>query len=156
MVEVKVDRDYAFGAEEVWAVFADFGNVGWVPGIEKVELEGKGVGMIRHLTVPVYPRLHERLEVLDHGERVLEYSIPEVEYIGVKNYRARAQVIDLGDGRCRVRMSCRAEANGGPEAEVRSKTRDFYAAMLGWVDDFLMQSARAPIGQVRAPAQGRR
>jgi hypothetical protein len=137
MVEVSVEREYEFGAEEVWAVFADFGNVSWVPGVEKVDLEGEGVGMIRHLTVPVFPPLHERLDAIDHEQRVLEYSIPSVEYIQVKNYSARAQVVDLGGGRCRVLMSCKAEAEAGSEAEATAKTRTFYQAMLGWIDDFL-------------------
>jgi len=153
MVEVRVEREYEFGAETVWAVFADFGNVRWVPGIEKVELEGEGVGMIRHLSVPVFPQLHERLESIDHEGKVLEYSIPEVEYIGVKNYRARAQVVDLDAGRCRVRISCRAEAAGVPEAEAAVKTRAFYAAMLGWIDDFVKQAAAAT-GPVEAGLQG--
>ena len=153
MIEVTCERDYAYGSEAVWAVFADFGNVSWVPGIEKVALEGEGIGMIRHLTVPVYLPLHERLEVLDPDARVLEYSIPRVEYIGVKSYRARAQVIDLGDGRCRVRMSCRAEADGDPEAEASRKTRDFYAAMLGWIAEFLEQSTPAPVARERGAAE---
>ncbi len=140
MVEVTVEREYEFGAEEVWAVFADFGNVSWVPGVEKVDLEGEGVGMIRHLTVPVFPPLQERLEAIDHEERVLVYSIPSVEFIEVKNYTARAQVFDLGGGRCRVRMTCKAEATG-LEAEATTKTREFYGAMLGWIDDFLKQRA---------------
>jgi hypothetical protein len=136
MVELSVEREFEFSAGEVWAVFADFGNVSWVPGVEKVDLEGEGVGMIRHLTVPVFPQLHERLEAIDHEKMVLEYSIPSVEYIEVKNYTARAQVFDLGSGRCRVRMTCRAEATG-LETDATAKTGAFYEAMLGWIDDFL-------------------
>jgi hypothetical protein len=138
MVEVSVEREFEFSANEVWAVFADFGNVSWVPGVERVDLEGEGVGMIRHLTVPVFPQLHERLESIDHEEMVLEYSIPNVEYIEVKNYTARAQVSDLGSGRCRVRMTCKAEATG-LETDAIAKTAAFYEAMLGWIDDFLKQ-----------------
>jgi len=141
MVEVTVERNYAHDTAAVWAVLADFGNVSWVPGIEEVELEGEGIGMIRHLRVPVYPQLHERLEVLDRDARVLEYSIPRVEYLAVKDYRARAQVIDLGGAGCRVRMSCVATADGAPEKEAGRRTQDFYVAMLGWIDDFLEQSA---------------
>jgi len=136
MIEVSVEREFEFSAEKVWAVFADFGNVAWVPGVEKVELEGEGVGMIRHLTVPVFPPLHERLEAIDHEQQILDYSIPEVEYIQVKNYRARAQVFDLGSGCCRVRMTCQAEPTG-PRAESVARTEAFYGAMLGWIDDFL-------------------
>ncbi|MBW2386601.1 MAG: SRPBCC family protein [Deltaproteobacteria bacterium] len=139
MVEVNIEREYEFAADVVWDVIADFGNVSWVPGIEKVELEGKGVGMIRHLTVPVFPQLHERLDAIDAQEKVLEYSIPAVEYIKVEKYSARAQVVDLGPGRCRVLWSCRAEAVGASEEEASDKTRAFYAAMLGWINDYLEQ-----------------
>ena len=137
MVEVQIEREYGFSAEDVWAVIADFGDVGWVPGIEQVEVEGEGIGMIRHLTVPVYPPLHEKLEAIDHEAKLLEYSIPAVEYIGVRDYVARAQVIDLSLGRCRVLWSCRAEPAGVSEAEAREKTRAFYEAMLGWIGDHL-------------------
>jgi carbon monoxide dehydrogenase subunit G len=136
MIEVSVEHEFEFGAETVWAVFADFGNVSWVPGVEKVEVEGEGIGMIRHLTVPVFPPLHERLEGLDHDGKVLEYSIPSVEYLEVESYRARAQVTEAGAGRCRVRMTCQAEATG-LEADAAAKTEAFYGAMLGWIDDYL-------------------
>lgn len=140
MVEVSIERDYEVAAERAWALIADFGDVSWVPGIEKVEVEGDGVGMVRHLTVPVFPPLHERLDAIDHSARMLEYSIPAVEYIQVENYRARAQVVDLGRGRCRLLWSCEAEAAGASEEEATDKTRAFYEAMLGWIDDALTQS----------------
>ncbi len=139
MVETTVEREYEIGLDLVWGVFADFGDVSWVPGVEKVEVEGEGIGMTRHLTVPVFPPLHERLDLLDHEHKVLEYSIPKVEYLGVKNYRARVQVFDGGTGGCRVAISCRAEVDGESEEEATSKTTAFYVAMLGWIDDFLQQ-----------------
>jgi hypothetical protein len=136
MIEVSRRHKYDFSAEEVWGVFADFGNVSWVPGVEKVEVEGEGIGMVRHLTVPVFPPLHERLEVRDHEQRILEYSIPSVEYLQVEGYRARAQVIEPKAGSCVVEMSCRAETVG-PESEAIEKTGAFYEAMLGWIEDYL-------------------
>jgi carbon monoxide dehydrogenase subunit G len=137
MVEVKVERELEFGAEEVWALLADFGNVDWVPGVEKVELEGEGVGMVRHLTVPVFPPLHERLEVMDQQRMVLEYSIPTVAYIHLKDYRARAQVVALEGGRCKLIYSCEAEADGADEAQATTETEAFYEAIMTWIGDFL-------------------
>jgi carbon monoxide dehydrogenase subunit G len=138
MIDVSFEREFEFDAETVWGIFADFGNVSWVPGVEKVEVEGEGIGMVRHLTVQVFPPLHERLESRSHEDRVLEYSIPSVEYLEVANYRARAQVTGAGDGHCRVRMTCRAEATG-LEADAAAKVEAFYGAMLGWIDDYLRQ-----------------
>jgi hypothetical protein len=134
MIEVKVERVLEFGAQKVWAIIADFGNVSWVPGIEKVELEGEGVGMVRHLTVPVFPQLHERMDAIDHEKMILDYSIPAVAYIDLKNYFARAQVVALEAERCRLIYSCEAEADGVDEAQAAAKTEAFYQAIMTWLD----------------------
>ena len=93
--------------------------------------------MIRHLTVPTMPQLHERLDAIDHEKMILDYSIPEVAYINVRNYVARSQVTPLGSERCRVVWSCKAEAHGADEAEATAKTEAFYEAVLTWIGDFL-------------------
>ena len=80
MVEVSIERELEFGAETVWALIADFGDLRWVPGIEKIELEGD---------------------------------------------------------RCRVRWSCRADADGADEEQAAAKVGAFYESMLTWIDDFL-------------------
>ena len=137
MVKLSVEREFEFSAEKLWAVISDFGDISWVPGFEKAELEGEGVGMIRHITVPEFPQLHERLDVIDHEKMILDYSLPTVEYIQVKNYHARAQVIAREGGRCKVIWSCEAEADGADEAQASANTKEFYKALLGWIDDFL-------------------
>ncbi len=138
MVKVIVEREFEFSAEKLWAVISDFGDISWVPGFEKVELEGEGVGMIRHITVPEFPPLHERLDAIDHYKMILDYSIPNVEYLQVKNYYARSQVIPLEKDRCKVIWSCiKAEADGADEAQAKANTEEFYKAVLSWIDDFL-------------------
>ena len=134
MVEVTVEQEFEHSAERMWAVLADFGNIDWVPGFEKVELEGEGVGMIRHVTVPVYPQLHERLDAIDHEKMILDYSIPAVAYIELKDYFARAQVIALEGERCRLIYSCRAEVDGVDETQAAAKTEAFYQAIMTWLD----------------------
>ncbi|MBW1901354.1 MAG: SRPBCC family protein [Deltaproteobacteria bacterium] len=137
MVIVKVEREFEFSAERLWAVISDFGDISWVPGFKKVEVEGEGVGMIRHITVPEFPQLHERLDAIDYEKMILDYSLPTVEYIQVKNYHARAQVIGLESERCKVIWSCKAEADGADEAQASVNTEEFYKALLSWIDDFL-------------------
>jgi len=137
MIEVKVERVLEFSAQEVWALIADFGNVSWVPGIEKVELEGEGVGMVRHLTVPVFPQLHERLDAIDHEKMTLDYSIPAVAYIHLKDYRARAQVFELEGDRCRVVWSCVSEVDGADDEQAIAETEAFYASIATWICDAL-------------------
>ena len=137
MIEVKVERVLEFAAQEVWALIADFGNVSWVPGIEKVELEGEGVGMVRHLTVPVFPQLHERLDAIDHEKMTLDYSIPAVAYIHLKDYRARAQVFELEGDRCRVVWSCISEVDGADDEQAIAETEAFYVSIMTWIGDAL-------------------
>ncbi len=136
-VKARAERELDVSAAKVWAVVADFGNVSWVPGVEKVELEGEGVGMIRHLTVPVYPQLHERLDAIDHETMILDYSIPTVEYLQVKNYTARAQVVELDGERCRLVWSGEAEADGVDDVQAATNTEAFYEAIITWIDDYL-------------------
>ena len=116
MVEVSVEREFEVSAENLWAILADFADISWIPGIEKVELEGEGVGMIRHVTAPGLPQLHERMDAIDHEKMILDYSVPEVAFIQAKNYSARARVFarpateditprqgsDTHDPRCRL------------------------------------------------------
>ncbi len=136
-VEASVEREFDTPANALWAILADFGDISWIPGLEKVELEGEGVGMIRHVTVPGMPQLHERLDAIDHDRMVLDYSLPAVAYLKVKDYRARAHVIGLEAGRCRLVWSCTSEPDGVTQAEATANTEAFYAMVLTWIGDFL-------------------
>jgi hypothetical protein len=137
MVEVSAERAFDVPAERLWAVLADFGDIRWIPGIERVDIEGEGVGMIRHVTAPGLPQLHERLDAIDHEAMILDYSLPSVAYVGVKDYRARARVFRLGPTRCRLVWSCTAEPDGIDEAEATQRTRAFYQMILTWIGDYL-------------------
>jgi len=135
MVEVCVEREFDVAAEKVWAILADFGDISWIPSLEKVELEGEGVGMIRHVTAPGMPILHERMDAIDREQMVLDYSVPAVEYLRTKNHRARTRVVALEGGRCRLIWSCETEADGVSEAQATAGCQAFYEMVLGWIGD---------------------
>jgi hypothetical protein len=135
MVEVSIEREFDVDAEALWAMLADFGDIGWIPSLEKVELEGEGVGMIRHVTAPGLPQLHERMDAIDHDKMILDYSVPEVAYLRVKNYRARAQVTALEAGRCRIHWSCQSEADGVSEEQATANSEAFYEMIMSWIVD---------------------
>ena len=118
MVEYSTEREFEIDADDIWAMLANFADVSWIPALEKVELEGEGVGMVRHITAPGLPQLHERMDAIDHEIMALDYSVPEVEYLKVANYTARAQVTPLSEGHCRLKWSCKSEAVGVSEAEA--------------------------------------
>ncbi|MCP4035995.1 MAG: SRPBCC family protein [bacterium] len=135
MVEFSMEREFAISADDLWAMLADFGDISWIPGLEKVELEGEGVGMIRHVTAPGMPMLHERMDAIDHETMTLDYSVPAVAYLQVIDYTARAQVTPLGEGRCRVNWSCRSQADGIDEAQATANTAGFYEMIMSWIAD---------------------
>jgi len=141
LIEVSIERDYDVPAEAVWTMLADFGDISWIPGIENVVLEGRGVGMVRHVTAPGLPELHERMDALDPERMILDYSVPQVAYIQVKDYTARARVEALGEERCRLHWSCRAEPDGIDEAQATANTRAFYEMIVSWVGDYLKREA---------------
>jgi len=141
MVEVSTQHEFDVPAERLWAILADFGDIRWIPGVERVEVEGEGVGMVRHVTAPGMPQLHERMDAIDPEAMILDYSLPAVAYVGVKDYRARAQVIALGPGRCRLVWSCTAEPDGIDPAEATQRTRAFYQMIMTWIGDFLARTA---------------
>jgi len=135
VVAVSAEREFDVAAGKLWAILADFGDIRWIPGTEKVELEGEGVGMIRHVTAPGMAVLHERMDAIDHEKMILDYSLPEVEYLRVKNYRARVRVVALGGDRCRLIWSCESEPDGVTESQATANTEAFYEMVMGWIGD---------------------
>ena len=86
-------------ADKVWGVLADFGNfLPWATGGNgSIELEGEGVGMIRHMDLPGLGKLSERLDKLDPAQRVLGYSLLG-EAAGMAEYRCEVTVADSESG----------------------------------------------------------
>ncbi len=137
MVEVRIEREFDVDADRVWAILADFADISWIPSIEKVELEGEGVGMVRHVTAPGMAVLHERMDAIDHDKMILDYSVPAVEYLRVKNHRARTRVVGLEGGGCRLIWSCETEPDGVTQAQATANCEAFYEMALGWIGDAL-------------------
>ena len=94
--------------------------------------------MIRHVTAPGLPPLAENMDELDPDNRIQDYSIPEVEFVNVKNYRAIAQVSPLAEGHCRLVWSCEGEAFGGvSDDEANQNMIGFYQMVMGWIGDYV-------------------
>jgi hypothetical protein len=104
MESVSVTADAEADADRVWETLADFGGFldwAYTNAQGTIEVEGDGIGMVRHLDLGRGP-MGERLTELDHEHRTLGYDLAHGEPLGMNEYRARVQVEDLGDGRCRL------------------------------------------------------
>ena len=121
-------------AERLWRVVADFGALGewWPEGLlERVDVEGEGVGMVRSIHGKGGFVLHEKLEALDDGARRLELSIVGDLPAGMSDYRARARVEAEGDASCRLEGEGRYQvATEEAESGARGFIEGAYAMMF--------------------------
>lgn len=110
-------------AGAVWAVFSRFGEIGWLPGPERVETVGAGVGMTRLLHIPgMAAPVEETLEDLDDEHRRFSYRVKRNPFVPYDNYQAKVGVAATDEG-CLVRFESSFEldrtavdAAGGEEA----------------------------------------
>ncbi len=124
-------------AGKVWALLADFGAIErWWPTegpllIERVELEGQGPGMVRHIfNRGARYSVSERLETLDPHERVLQLSILGRDPVRTAWYQATARLVELQDGRCRLDYESEFSTPRGRENQTRDGILAAYQAMF--------------------------
>lgn len=138
MIDVTVQRELPVPADKAWALISDFGDISWAPGMDKVEVTGEGPGMIRAIHMPGdTPPIEERLESLDHDNRVMEYTIPKGMPMPLTGYRATAKVVPLDDDSCRVDWSCRAQEVGVSPQEAEAMAAGVYNQLLDWIAEEL-------------------
>ena len=129
MAEVTVVKNLAASADKIWTVLADFaGFLNWA-GAGEIRIEGEGVGMIRHLNMGV-GEIAERLDVLDHNEKIIGYSLVYGEPIGMKIYRARVQVLPADSDSCEIHWHGEFEpAQAGAEEETAQLLKGAFGGM---------------------------
>jgi len=137
MPELKASHDFAVPAADVWALLEDFGNLAaWWPTdgpvkIARVEKEGEGVGMVRHIHhVGVPVPLSEKLEYLDPAERVLKLSIVGTLPPGMQSYHGTGAVVETGPESCRMDYSAEVATDSGKEKEVEGFLRFAWSLMF--------------------------
>lgn len=106
-----IDAHYDMQAplERVWPFLENFGDIqAWWPqgeavDIERVEMEGDGIGQIRHIYNVGFPDpVSERLDFLDSENHSLKLSLVCKRPAGILKYQATGQLIALDPGSCRM------------------------------------------------------
>jgi len=118
-------------ADIVWSVLADFGGfLNWAGGGQgEIDVEGEGIGMIRHLKIGV-GEMGEQLTSIDHDAMQIGYKIAYGEPIGMKTYQALVTVTSTGTNSCEVHWSGEFEAvDRGKEDEVAAMLNGSYQGM---------------------------
>lgn len=134
MIEVKLSREVDVPAALVWPILENFGDISWAPGIEKVDVIGEGIGMIRRIYMPNMEPIDEQLMAMDGAAMSLSYEIPRGLPMPMSNYSASGQVVDLGEGRCRLNWVGRCQPEAGlSEAEATQIVEGTYVMLLDWI-----------------------
>lgn len=103
---MNIELRYAIAhpAEAVWNALSTFDDVSWNNrALESMTVEGEGIGMTRTLywtTAPYSLPTIERLELLDHAQRIITYSIVQCAADIFEDSWIRIQVLPRGDNSC--------------------------------------------------------
>ncbi len=134
MYSFTVEQELEAPLEKVWAVVADFGNLDWYEGAERVEQVGEGVGQVRRIFMPGAEQpVEEKLIALDNERHSFEYEVLEGAVNIMQGYRVVASLEDIGEGLTRARWeaSFTGIAIDGLEPETMiSAMTDMYGGML--------------------------
>lgn len=113
-------------ADALWPFLENFADIqAWWPkggevDIERVELEGEGVGCIRHIYNVGFPNpVSERLDFLDPENRIFKLSLVCDRPAGIRRYQATGQVKELDANTCRLTYHSEFEADEGKVEEAK-------------------------------------
>lgn len=129
MAEVQVTEELPVAAAKVWELVRDFGGAQkWLgPMVQKLELEGEGVGAIRTITLPGDTLLHEQLEALDDAEMSFTYAIVRDSPLPASDYKAKFKLVETGPESCRIEWGSSFEPAGGmSEDDVKPMVEGIY------------------------------
>ena len=115
MAEIKIERDFNASASDVWEKLGDFAELGWMPGVGSVEVEGEGIGAVRSIAMGA-ATVVERLEAHDDANRSLSYSITDGP-VPVQDYLATISVTEVDSG-CHVDWTAKFSTPDGVPAEA--------------------------------------
>jgi len=126
MTTITISEDIKGNAADVWAALSDFGGIKVGGPITSFETTGKGVGMLRTIGMGG-GKVIERLDRHDAKAMVFAYAITNDDSpLPVKNYSAKVQITDKGDGTCNVNWSGTFAPRGASEAESSKVVEGIY------------------------------
>lgn len=139
------EEEFPVPAQKLWEAVADFGAIGewWPEGmLEKVEIAGEGVGMVRSIHTLVGIVLEEKLESIDHDARILGLSIVGDLPAGMQDYHATGRVCEDGDDSCILIWEGRYKIPGADaEPGARGFIEGAYGTMFSGLRDFVTKEA---------------
>ena len=137
-MEISTTADFDSPAQSVWSLMEDFAAIArWWPRdgairIERVEVEGNGIGMIRHIfNIGMDKPVSERLDLVDAQNRILILSIVGERAGGITAYVAIARLEALSGDSCRLHYHAYVTAQAGKEERVKKNILFTWERMFG-------------------------
>lgn len=144
MAELSASAIIHGSVQQVWDLLADFGNIqAWWPQdgpvrIERVVLEGQGIGMIRHIYNHGMPQCaSERLDLLDPDNKTLVLSIVGQRPGGITAYVATSRLLPQGPDACVMEHRALVTTTPGREKAVERFLRQAYELMFRGLNEAL-------------------
>ena len=134
MATLTVSKHIAAPPEAVWAILADFANVGWIPAAGDVQIEGEGPGMRRIIRGGGPTPVTETLIWVEPDRHALSYEIANSP-LPVSRFRA---VVTVTEGNrpntgSTATWDIEYEPNGD-DADTRRGIELIYDTMAGWLE----------------------
>ena len=154
MVRCTYEQTLPASADEVWAVFSRFGEIDWLPGPERVETSGAGVGMTRFLHIPgLEAPIEETLESLDEANQRFSYRVKKNPFVPYNRYQATVGV-EAADAGCLVKFESTFELDQEATEAAASQAAAEQAARQA-VSGFYQMMANALAGAVSSGQSNR-
>lgn len=134
MATLTVSKHIAAPAEAVWAILADFADVGWIPVADDVSVEGEGPGMRRIIHGSATTPVTETLIWVRPDQHALSYEIANSP-LPVSRFRAVVTVTrgNRTDADSTATWDIEYEPIGDG-ASARGGIQLIYDAMASWLE----------------------
>ena len=130
MAQAKVVETIEANADAVWQELGNFSGIQPGPGIDSVDYEGEGVGMVRTIRTP-NGNVVERLENHDAQARTFTYAIINDDSpLPFADYSATVNMTDNGDGTTTVDWTGTFEPRGVNEEKATKIASGIYAGAI--------------------------
>jgi len=137
-VHATVTRILAYPIDQVWALLEDFGNIHWAPGIDKLEVIGEGLGMIRRIHIDgLNEPIDEVLHSIDANNFTFSYTIPRGLPFPLKDYKATSSSKALADDKTEVTWRSDCAPDGLSLEDSTAMLEGTYNQLLDWISEEL-------------------
>ncbi|MBD5805067.1 Polyketide cyclase / dehydrase and lipid transport [Azoarcus sp. Aa7] len=138
MYKIATSHEFDAPAAVLWDFLQDFAHIErWWPRhdpavqIDRVDMEGEGVGMIRHIYNKGYDApVSERLDALDPAKLTYSLSIVGNKPMGITHYQATGRIEALPDDRSRLNYASEFMTESGKPDDAEAWLRIAYELMF--------------------------